>query len=430
MKSKTLLLSFLIGLCCLTGFSQAIYTKVKSTVLNGERSIKVLPPRNYGVNPDQVYPLILVLDGDYLFEPVAGMVDYLSYWDQMPESIVVGINMLQSRYEETSIDENTGLPKEEGLKFMDFVMEVKQKMEKDYRVAPFTVMVGKDLTANFSSFYLMRDLIPIEAFIHIKPEYTETIEANLMSKLQRRRKINFFYVGTTGKDDSMDEYIINQVDTTGVGGIRTNIKLEKFKGTNDYSVAGNAIPAGLQFIFKTYALIDDETIEEFVAEGAETVEEKESQESTETLELTPVTEQESTAEEVQEGEIAEEIVEEEPKKRSEQLNAVNKLLEKQKLIFKTYGFMQPHRLVDIDKMAQLLIEREDWDALIDLGQFADRELPEICYGEYLQGVGYEMLGRNYRAIKSYEKAYALKPAAGITTDMLLDRIAILKEKKD
>ena len=36
-------------------------------------------------------PLILVLDGDYLFEPFSGCVDYLSYWDEIPEAIVVGI---------------------------------------------------------------------------------------------------------------------------------------------------------------------------------------------------------------------------------------------------------------------------------------------------------------------------------------------------
>ncbi len=423
---KTILLFFLTGFSVLTASSQAIFKNMKSTVLNGERQIKILPPRDYGANPEQVYPLIIVLDGDYLFEPVAGNVDYLSYFDQMPESIVVGINMLQSRYTETEVDQNSGLPMPDGQKFMDFVMEVKEKMEKDYRIAPFTVMVGQDITANFATFYLMRDLIPIEAFIQIKPEYSKLIQANLVPKLQRRKKINFFYVGTTATDTSMDGMITNQVDTTGVGGIRTNIQLDKFEGTNKYSVASNAIPNGLQFVFRNYAIIDDEFIEDLASEE-EVVEETETLDPAQELETDlPETMETETAEDGEEAEVEEE----KPKKRSEQLNAVNKLIEKQKLIYKTYGFIQKHRLVDIVKLANLLIEREDWDSLINLGELTSKEHPEKLYGDFLQGLGYEGIGRVQRAIKSYEKAYTLQPAAGVNLEIVLDRIALLKEARD
>ena len=40
------------------------------------------------------YPLIIVLDGDYLFDITSGSVDYLSYWGDIPENIVVDITDL------------------------------------------------------------------------------------------------------------------------------------------------------------------------------------------------------------------------------------------------------------------------------------------------------------------------------------------------
>ena len=74
-----------------TLFSQTQYELINSDRL-GERELKIQLPRNYADNKEQFYPLIITMDGDYLFEITAGNVDYMSYWDDIPEAIVVGIN--------------------------------------------------------------------------------------------------------------------------------------------------------------------------------------------------------------------------------------------------------------------------------------------------------------------------------------------------
>ena len=74
-----------------TLFSQTQYELINSDRL-GERELKIQLPRNYADNTEQFYPLIITMDGDYLFEITAGNVDYMSYWDDIPEAIVVGIN--------------------------------------------------------------------------------------------------------------------------------------------------------------------------------------------------------------------------------------------------------------------------------------------------------------------------------------------------
>ncbi|HAV53378.1 MAG TPA: esterase, partial [Aequorivita sp.] len=83
-------------------FSQTIYEEFNSTRLGESRRLKIQLPRNYDANIEKKYPIVLVLDADYLFEPVAGNVDYFSYWEDMPESIVVGVMQGNSRYEDCS----------------------------------------------------------------------------------------------------------------------------------------------------------------------------------------------------------------------------------------------------------------------------------------------------------------------------------------
>ena len=75
-KIKFLILYFFINI----SFSQTIYDSFESEFLNESRELKIQLPRNYDDNTKKDYPLIIVLDGDYMFEAVSGSVDYLSYW--------------------------------------------------------------------------------------------------------------------------------------------------------------------------------------------------------------------------------------------------------------------------------------------------------------------------------------------------------------
>src|SRR5690554_3720174 len=98
---------FLLTICILTYLTttaQVTYKEFYSTRLDDTRKLKIQLPRNYDPNGNRTYPIVLVLDGDYLFEPVAGNVDYFSYWEDMPEAIVVGIMQGNQRYDDTFYD--------------------------------------------------------------------------------------------------------------------------------------------------------------------------------------------------------------------------------------------------------------------------------------------------------------------------------------
>ena len=76
---------------------------ILSKYLNEKRPIEIQLPRSYDASPDKKYPLIVVLDGDYMFNIVAGSVDYLSYWGDIPENLIVGINQKETRFKDSSV---------------------------------------------------------------------------------------------------------------------------------------------------------------------------------------------------------------------------------------------------------------------------------------------------------------------------------------
>ena len=101
-----LFFSFYFGL----GFSQnldslnvsKINDTIKSNFLNERRAIEIQLPRSYETDVMKNYPLIIVMDGDYMFNLVSGSVDYLSFWGDIPENLVVGISQRDSRFDDSS----------------------------------------------------------------------------------------------------------------------------------------------------------------------------------------------------------------------------------------------------------------------------------------------------------------------------------------
>ena len=109
MKRLTLFILF----CTVILSAQTQYELLDTQSL-GERELKIQLPRNYEENTETFYPLILTLDGDYLFEIVAGNVDYTAYWDDMPEAIVVGVNQIETRADDLYVSDNTFFPVKSG----------------------------------------------------------------------------------------------------------------------------------------------------------------------------------------------------------------------------------------------------------------------------------------------------------------------------
>jgi predicted alpha/beta superfamily hydrolase len=360
------------------GISQIENISVNSRILNDSRQIKVQLPRNYDGNSSKTYPLIFVFDGHYLFEPVAGIVDYLSYWEEIPEAFVVGINQANNRIDDGRFDTADFLPVASGARFFDFIqLEVMKYLKENFNIGDFSVVVGHDYMANFANFYLFSKKSEFQGFINLSPDIPEGFMPYIKEGLQSSKE-KLWYSISSAKDDvpflkektiQLNE-IISEVDNEFV-----TISYKMFDSGNHYTFVVNALPFNLLEIFSPYTPI----------------------EKTEYVLL-------SKAEDPNEYLI----------KKYEEINAL-------------YDLEEKIRISDIMQVDRLIKEKEAWEFYEGLARIAQKQHPETLLYEYFIGRYHQKMGNPKKAIKAYQTAYSYEEAGGITKDMVLEEAARLKD---
>ena len=378
MIKKLLLFLFL----ALTGTSnaQVLYETINSTKLGTDRELKIQLPRNYESNPEKRYPLILVLDGDYLFEPMAGMVDLYSYWEEIPEAIVVGVNQLNTRRADSYYEEQTFLPFDTGASFFEFLgMELLPYLDGKYRTAEFVAVAGHDITANLINYYMFKDSPLFDAYLNLSPELAPEMTNRLVNAFNTALSHKWFYLATSSGDvKSLEENAIGlDEQLQAIDNQYFHYSFDNFDGASHFGLIGEAIPRALQTIFSTYRPI---SVEEYQA-----------------VLLTSDT------------------------------SPYEHLVQKYEQIESFYGLDLPIRVNDFLAVGKALEARENWDDLEKLGDLARDEYPNSTLGFYYQGRAYEEFGRPRKAMKTYQSAYGREEAAYMTIDFMLDKAEEIKK---
>lgn len=360
-------------------YSQTIYETIESQQLNEIKELKVQLPRNYSTNTEKIYPIILVLDGDYLFEPVAGNVDYYSYWEEMPEAIVVGVNHNGNRASETSYDLENFLPADKGAKFFQFIgMELLPYFDENYRTAKFAVIVGHDITANFMNYYLLKDDPLFQGYINLSPDYAPPMPERITNVLASSQEKVWFYQATASDDIKELKESILSLDEKLKTLENKNIQYfsDNFEGATHYSLVGCAIPKALQQFFAVFRPISKQEYEETI------------------LNL--------------------------------ETSAYDYLLEKYATIERLFGVERKIRVNDILAIASALERNKNWEELEKLGELARDEYPDTMLGNYYLARSYEENGKPKKAYKTYQNAFILGEVAFITKDLVLSKADQLK----
>lgn len=94
---KPLLTLFTILITATIGFGQDITIGFRDTVfskiLNQDRELSIYLPPSYHSSPNQKYPVLYILDGDYNFQYVAGLLELEGgISERIPEMILVAIS--------------------------------------------------------------------------------------------------------------------------------------------------------------------------------------------------------------------------------------------------------------------------------------------------------------------------------------------------
>jgi len=376
---KTHLLTAILCIYSLLASSQIDYKEIESDILGASRQLKIQLPRNYDENPEKSYPVIVVLDGDYLFEPVAGNVDYYSYWEEMPQVIVVGINQVDSRDDDTFYDDVSNLPSDTGASFFEFIgLEVMPFLDKNYRTSPFRIVVGHDMTANFMNYYLMKDPALFQGYISLSPDLAPQMEERLTARLGQAKQKIFYYLATASDDISVlrDPIIALDAQIKQVQNENVQYNFDNFNGATHYSLVGRAIPKALENIFSIYRPISKKEYKDKILTSD---------------------------------------------------SPFNYLIDKYATVKTLFGLDDPIRVNDFIATSTALEKKADWEGLAELGKIARKQYPETMLGNYYLALSLEKSGEPKKAMRAYQNAFLLKEISFLTKDLMLERADTIKQ---
>ncbi len=241
-----------------------------SEVLNENREIFISLPQNYTRNI-QSYPVIIVLDAEYLFEIAASIVKIKASRNEMPESIVVGIpNTTDSRYDMAMQlsypNGDTFFGDADGKKIKDYIRFLKKELvpflENTYRVNNHHTIIGMSPTFGpvLESFWNEPDVfdgyIVLAAELAVKTSTGKTIAERVLYAIQdKNRSKSAIYIGKAGddlrrrpKEESLAYNELNQkLENTANPNI--NYKIEILKNENHYGMSISGIERGLENIY-------------------------------------------------------------------------------------------------------------------------------------------------------------------------------------
>ncbi|MCK8479181.1 alpha/beta hydrolase [Psychroserpens algicola] len=369
-------------LCSQITISQVIYETIESSRLGESREIKIQLPRNYDPEGDILYPLVVVFDGDYLFEPIIGNADYHSYWGDMPRSIIVGVNQAKTREADLSYSDETYFPSDEGgSQFFEFIgQELIPYINDNYLTSDFRIVVGHDQSANFLNYYLFKDKPLFRGYIAFSPDLSPEMSVRLQEKLATTLEDTFYYLATSDNDVKVlrEDILAFNTGLSTIENAKLHYRFDDFTDADHYSLVGLGIPKAINEIFGLYKPINK----------------KEYQEKVLAYEGSPY----------------------------------DYLMKKYEDIEFFYGFEK--KVVENDLRAILAAakKKNDVEALKNLSKLARREYPESMISAYYAGQYYEMEGNMKKALQNYQSGLLLEASEFISKDMLLDKIYDIQDR--
>ena len=354
---------------------------ILSKFLNEKRSLEIQLPRSYNIELEKNYPLMIVLDGDYMFNVVAGSVDYLSYWGDIPENLVVGIKQKDSRFKDSSVFDNiTHTPITSTASFYDFIVnELIPYFSKNYRISNFRIVVGQERTANFANFFLLKDNPQIRGVISISPKISENMSRYLSENLSKVNSKIVYTLSSSKKDfESIYKNVLEL--TASLDSIdNKNLKFESliFDKENHYILPSVSVPNSIRKTYSIYSDIDKVEYDSIISN----------------LNTSPI----------------------------------DYLKNKYQLIKDFYDEDKTISMNDFMAVEEYIEENEFFNLYNELSELAKQEYPGTILPSYYKGRFIEETGDPKKAMYIYRSAYNMKEVKGLTKEYLLELAERIKE---
>lgn len=374
MKQALLLFFFSISL-----FAQKTTELIKSNKLGETREITISLPASYENSPTKRYPVLLLLDGDYLFDPFQGALKYGEYWDDLPEMIIIGINQKNSRMNDCAFDPAEGTPTKRSAAFYNFIgEELVPFVDKKYRTAPFRIIAGHDTTAGFLNFFLYKENSFFNAYISLSPELAPGMENQIATNLSNAKKPIFYYQSSADGDIKQLLQPIEELDAQlkSITNPLVNYQYNKFANASHYSLVLFSVPNALYQIFDSYKPIS-------------------STEFTEKIAILPS-------------------------------GYVDYLIKKYQNTTEKLGLQMPIRINDFKAIEAAILKNKAYDELEQLAQLANKNYPKSMLADYELGLMYEKTGDAKKAAAKYQRASQLEEIGDLTKEMMYNKYDDMK----
>lgn len=352
--------------------AQVSYKEITSVKLNTHRKLKIKLPKDYDPSSDLKHPVIVVFDGDYLFEPVIGQVDFQTYFDDMPGSIVVGIVQGKERFYDGYVDDVSGLPTESGLRFHDFIRkELLPYLDANYKTSKFRVAVGHDLMGNYINSFLFQEEQAFQAYVVISPDYKGAIESQLPERLGFLQNEIFYYLATSDKDvRSIRNSVVNtDVALSTIENQNLTYYFDNFKGETHYTLVSSAISRAFDKIFDIYKPLREKEIEEKVLPYEGTLDKY--------------------------------------------------ITDRYRRIEDLFGIEKPITEEELEKVVKVAQQREDLESLYKLGKLTQKLYPDSPQGTYYLAMHADQIGKKKKAAKLYQAALAMGDSPVIDKEFIM-----------
>jgi predicted alpha/beta superfamily hydrolase len=370
--------TFFALLLCAGLNAQVTQEIFESFKLQERRDVRYYIPEDYDKN--QKYPLILVLDGDYLFDQTVANAKFYHKFHGMPASIVVGIDQSKNglRYDDCAFETDTGLPSEKGKQFFEFLgTELIPYLDTNYNTAPFKTIVGYDITANFQNYWLFKERSLFNAYINISPTLAPQMEARVPARLMSFDQPIFYQLIVESlKDDNTARILQMNNAIKALDKDNLHYDFTQYEGADDISIATYGMGKAFDNIFQMFKPIS-------------------------------------------------------PKEYKEQILTLDGpvfqyLEDKYQGIEDLFGFEKTVELNDIMAIYAAARKKEDPESLKPLSDLCKKQFPDTMMGFYFEGEYYEQIGEPKKAFKTFEKAFAMNEIDFLTKEMALAKIDALK----
>lgn len=380
---KNLLLFVIALLCCIQISAQIKRETFESRYLNSTREFKIKLPENYDPESELKHPVIIVFDGEYLFEPVNGQVSFQTHFDEMPESIVVGIIQGKERFYDSYFDEVSGLPFESGDRFYKFIdQELLPYLDANYNTSKFKVAVGHNLMGNFINSFLFHEKPVFQAYINLSPDFKGTMSQNVATRLEWLEDDIFYYMATSDKDIKGIRNIVQEThqQLKGIDNQELTYYYDELKGDSHYQLVTGALSKAMDRIFELYKPLDEKELNEKVFPYEGTLDDY--------------------------------------------------IVDRYKRIDDLFGIYKPISEKELEQLIVVAEKREDIESVYKIGKLANKLNPESSFGTYYMAQYAEKLGKTKKAVKLYESALTLEDMAHIDRDFIMSHVEGLKFVED